>query len=87
MVSEQALRTNGEIFDSPETEKNVYYKKPVGVVTAITPWNFPLAMVTRKVSAAVAAGCSVILKPSELTPITAYELETCQLVQVSLLVC
>ena len=44
------------------------------MVAAITPWNFPLAMVTRKVSAAVAAGCSVILKPSELTPITALEL-------------
>ena len=73
--AEQALRTNGEIFDSPETEKKMFtIKKPVGVVAAITPWNFPLAMVTRKVSAAVAAGCSVILKPSELTPITAYEL-------------
>ena len=48
-----------------------YVKRPVGVVVAITPWNFPLAMVTRKVSAAIAAGCSVILKPSELTPLTA----------------
>ena len=48
-----------------------YVKRPVGVVVAITPWNFPLAMVTRKVSAAIAAGCSVILKPSELTPPTA----------------
>ena len=43
-------------------------------MAAITPWNFPLAMVTRKVSSAVAAGCAVILKPSELTPITALEL-------------
>ena len=48
-----------------------YIKRPVGVVVAITPWNFPLAMVTRKVSAALAAGCTVILKPSELTPLTA----------------
>ena len=48
-----------------------YVKRPVGVVVAITPWNFPLAMVTRKVAAAIAAGCSVILKPSELTPLTA----------------
>ena len=48
-----------------------FIKQPVGVVAAITPWNFPLAMVTRKVSAALAAGCSVILKPSELTPLTA----------------
>ena len=45
-----------------------YTKQPVGVVAAITPWNFPLAMVTRKVSAALAAGCTVVLKPSELTP-------------------
>ena len=48
-----------------------YVKQPVGVVAAITPWNFPLAMVTRKVSAALAAGCCVVLKPSELTPISA----------------
>ena len=48
-----------------------YIKQPVGVVAAITPWNFPLAMVTRKVGAALAAGCCVVLKPSELTPITA----------------
>ena len=48
-----------------------YTKQPVGVVAAITPWNFPLAMVTRKVSAALAAGCTVVLKPSELTPLTA----------------
>ena len=73
--AEQALRLKGELFDSPEKEKKMFtMKQPIGVVAAITPWNFPLAMVTRKVSAAVAAGCSVILKPSELTPITALEL-------------
>jgi succinate-semialdehyde dehydrogenase/glutarate-semialdehyde dehydrogenase len=73
--AEQALRVKGEIFESPESEKKMFtMKQPIGVVAAITPWNFPLAMVTRKVSAAVAAGCSVILKPSELTPITALEL-------------
>ncbi len=73
--AEQALRTSGEIFESPENEKKMFIiKQPVGVVAAITPWNFPLAMVTRKVAAAVASGCSIILKPSELTPITALEL-------------
>ena len=71
-AAEQSLRSNGKIFESPELDKKMFYiKKPVGVVAAITPWNFPLAMVTRKVAAAIAAGCSVILKPSELTPLTA----------------
>ena len=73
--AEQALRTSGEIFESPENKKKMFIiKQPIGVVAAITPWNFPLAMVTRKVAAAVASGCSIILKPSELTPITALEL-------------
>lgn len=68
----QCLRNCGKIFESPEQTKRMFYvKQPVGVVAAITPWNFPLAMVTRKVCAALAAGCCVILKPSELTPITA----------------
>ena len=71
-AAEQSLRSNGKIFESPELDKRMFYiKKPVGVVAAITPWNFPLAMVSRKVAAAIAAGCSVILKPSELTPLTA----------------
>jgi succinate-semialdehyde dehydrogenase/glutarate-semialdehyde dehydrogenase len=46
-------------------------QQPVGVVAMITPWNFPLAMITRKVAPALAAGCTVVLKPSELTPLTA----------------
>ena len=71
-AAEQALRSEGKLFESPENDKKMFYiKQPIGVVVAITPWNFPLAMVTRKVSAAIAAGCSVILKPSELTPLTA----------------
>ena len=71
-AAEQSLGSYGKIFESPELDKKMFYiKKPVGVVAAITPWNFPLAMVTRKVAAAIAAGCSVILKPSELTPLTA----------------
>lgn len=74
-AAEQSLRIKGDIFESPEVGKKMFtVKQPIGVVVAITPWNFPLAMVTRKVSAAVAAGCTVILKPSELTPITALEL-------------
>lgn len=48
--------------------------RPIGVAPAITPWNFPAAMVTRKVAPALAAGCPVVLKPSELTPLTALEL-------------
>ena len=68
----QILRSCGKIFESPESSKKMFYiKEPIGVVAAITPWNFPLAMVTRKVCAAIAAGCTVILKPSELTPLTA----------------
>ena len=71
-AAEQALRSEGKLLESPENNKKMFYiKRPVGVVVAITPWNFPLAMVTRKVSAALAAGCTVILKPSELTPLTA----------------
>ena len=73
--AEQALRIKSDIFESPESGKKLFtIRNPIGVVAAITPWNFPLAMVTRKVSSAVAAGCAVILKPSELTPITALEL-------------
>ena len=49
-------------------------KQPVGVVSAITPWNFPFSMITRKVAPALAAGCTVVLKPSEQTPLTAYAL-------------
>ncbi len=73
--AEQALRIKSDIFEPPELGKKLFtIRSPIGVVAAITPWNFPLAMVTRKVSSAVAAGCTVILKPSELTPITALEL-------------
>ena len=46
-------------------------KQPIGVVAAITPWNFPIAMITRKVSSALAAGCTIVVKPSEETPLCA----------------
>ena len=57
--AEQALRIKSDIFESPESGKKLFtIRNPIGVVAAITPWNFPLAMVTRKVSSAVAAGCA-----------------------------
>ncbi|QIV96683.1 succinate-semialdehyde dehydrogenase/glutarate-semialdehyde dehydrogenase [Allofrancisella inopinata] len=71
--AEKAKRIDSRIFEPNfgNVEGRVDYQ-PVGVVAAITPWNFPIAMVTRKVAPAIAAGCSVILKPSALTPLTAF---------------
>ena len=71
--AEKANRIDGRIFDPnlENIEGRVDYQ-PVGVVAAITPWNFPFAMITRKVAPAIAAGCSVVLKPSELTPLSAF---------------
>ncbi|MET1257061.1 NAD-dependent succinate-semialdehyde dehydrogenase [Aliikangiella maris] len=73
--AEEARRTNGAVL--PMNNKNqraLVIKRPVGVVSAITPWNFPGAMILRKASAALAAGCSFIVKPSELTPLSALAL-------------
>ncbi|MBK9236451.1 MAG: NAD-dependent succinate-semialdehyde dehydrogenase [Rhodoferax sp.] len=70
--AEEAKRINGETlpqFDN--TRRLIVLKQPIGVCAAITPWNFPLAMITRKVAPALAAGCTVIIKPAELTPLTA----------------
>ncbi|MFX8180056.1 aldehyde dehydrogenase family protein, partial [Acinetobacter baumannii] len=53
------------------TKRYLVIKQAVGVCAAITPWNFPLAMITRKVAPALAAGCPVIIKPAEATPLTA----------------
>jgi len=73
--SEEAKRVYGDIIPSNDTSKRItVIKQPVGVVGAITPWNFPSAMITRKVSPALAAGCTVVLKPSELTPLSALAL-------------
>ena len=70
--AEEARRAYGEIIPAPVANQRIMVTRhPVGVVAAITPWNFPLAMVTRKCAPALAAGCTVILKPSELTPLTA----------------
>ncbi len=69
---EEARRAYGEIIPAPAADHRIMVTRhPVGVVAAITPWNFPLAMVTRKCAPALAAGCTVVLKPSELTPLTA----------------
>ena len=69
--AEQSKRIKGNILSSNDNDKKMLtLKQPIGVVSAITPWNFPVAMVTRKASAAIAAGCTVVLKPSELTPIS-----------------
>ena len=70
--AEEAKRINGETL--PQFDNNrrlMVLKQPIGVCAAITPWNFPLAMITRKVAPALAAGCPVIIKPAELTPLTA----------------
>ncbi|KAK3428450.1 succinate-semialdehyde dehydrogenase, mitochondrial [Eucalyptus grandis] len=70
--SEEAKRVYGDIIPAPLADRRLFVlKQPVGVVGAITPWNFPLAMITRKVGPALACGCTVVIKPSELTPLTA----------------
>ena len=73
--SEEARRVYGDIIPAHTTATRLLtLKQAVGVVAAITPWNFPAAMITRKVGAALAAGCTVLVKPSELTPLTALAL-------------
>jgi succinate-semialdehyde dehydrogenase/glutarate-semialdehyde dehydrogenase len=70
--AEEATRAYGDVVPSHKPGARVLVlKEPVGVVAAITPWNFPLAMVTRKLAPALAAGCTVVLKPSEETPLSA----------------
>jgi len=73
--SEEAKRIYGDVIASPrEGARIVVLKEPVGVCAAITPWNFPAAMVTRKAAPALAAGCTMVLKPAEQTPLTALAL-------------
>ncbi|KQU85379.1 NAD-dependent succinate-semialdehyde dehydrogenase [Variovorax sp. Root318D1] len=70
--AEEAKRVNGEVL--PQFDNNrrlLVMRQAIGVCAAITPWNFPLAMITRKVAPALAAGCTVVIKPAELTPLTA----------------
>ncbi|GEO28073.1 NAD-dependent succinate-semialdehyde dehydrogenase [Alicyclobacillus acidoterrestris] len=71
--AEEAKRVYGDIIPASAANKRIMViRQPVGVVAAITPWNFPAQMVTRKLAPALAAGCTVVLKPSEHTPLTAY---------------
>jgi succinate-semialdehyde dehydrogenase/glutarate-semialdehyde dehydrogenase len=72
---EEAKRVYGDTIPSPATDKRiVVIKEPIGVCSAITPWNFPAAMITRKVGPALAAGCTIVVKPAEATPLTAFAL-------------
>jgi len=73
--AEEARRVYGEIVAPPVPGKRLWVlKQPIGVVGAITPWNFPATMVTRKIAPALAAGCAVVLKPASATPLTAVAL-------------
>ncbi len=70
--AEEARRVYGEIVPSPWTDKRILVtREPIGVAAAITPWNFPAGMIARKAAAALAAGCTMVIKPSELTPFSA----------------
>jgi len=71
--SEEARRIYGDTIPGPAADKRIVtIKQPVGVVACITPWNFPIAMLTRKVGAALAAGCTVVCKPANATPLSAF---------------
>jgi succinate-semialdehyde dehydrogenase/glutarate-semialdehyde dehydrogenase len=73
--AEEARRIGGHEVAAPERNRRIFVRKePIGVSAAITPWNFPAAMITRKCAPALAAGCTVIVKPSELTPYSALAL-------------
>ena len=70
--AEEAKRVYGDTIPAPTADRRILVlKEPVGVCAAITPWNFPNAMITRKVAPALAAGCTIVIKPSELTPFSA----------------
>ena len=77
--SEEVKRLEGDILPPPVKGRRVLVtRQPVGVAALVTPWNFPIAMITRKAAAALAAGCAVVLKPSEETPLSALALaEVC----------
>lgn len=73
--AEEAKRVCGDTIPSSSDDKRIMVlKQPIGVVSAITPWNFPNAMITRKAAAAMAAGCTFVVRPSELTPLSALAL-------------
>ncbi len=73
--AEEGKRVYGDIIPSPRADARIVVtKQPIGVCVAITPWNFPAAMITRKAGAALAAGCSIVIKPASQTPYTALAL-------------
>jgi succinate-semialdehyde dehydrogenase/glutarate-semialdehyde dehydrogenase len=73
--SEEAVRLNGEMSTAPSGANRILVEyQPIGVAVLVTPWNFPAAMATRKIAPALAAGCTVVLKPATETPLTAYAL-------------
>jgi len=73
--AEEGKRTYGDIIPTPSNDRRIVaLKQPIGVVAAITPWNFPLAMITRKCAPALAAGCPVVIKPASETPLCALAL-------------
>jgi succinate-semialdehyde dehydrogenase/glutarate-semialdehyde dehydrogenase len=73
--AEEAKRISGDVMSSTWTDKRmVVLKQPIGVCVSITPWNFPIAMITRKVAPALAAGCTIVVKPAEQTPLSALAL-------------
>ncbi|MES2758261.1 MAG: NADP-dependent succinate-semialdehyde dehydrogenase [Pseudomonadota bacterium] len=73
--AEEAKRIEGDTLQSPWPDRRlVVTREPIGVCAAITPWNFPAAMITRKVGPALAAGCPIVVKPAELTPFSAFAL-------------
>ena len=70
---EEAKRIDGDVIPGPSPDKRIVcIKQPVGVVAAITPWNFPNAMIARKAAPALAAGCSIVIKPASETPLSAF---------------
>jgi succinate-semialdehyde dehydrogenase / glutarate-semialdehyde dehydrogenase len=73
--AEEAKRVTGDVLASPWRDKRMMVlRQPIGVCAAITPWNFPIAMITRKVAPAIAAGCTIVIKPAEQTPLSALAL-------------
>jgi succinate-semialdehyde dehydrogenase/glutarate-semialdehyde dehydrogenase len=73
--AEEANRVNGDVLASPAADRRlITLKQPIGVCAAITPWNFPIAMITRKIAPALAAGCTIVIKPAEQTPLSALAL-------------
>ncbi|HEX7634854.1 MAG TPA: NAD-dependent succinate-semialdehyde dehydrogenase [Noviherbaspirillum sp.] len=73
--AEEAKRVSGDVMTSTWSDKRLLtIRQPIGICAAITPWNFPIAMITRKVAPAIAAGCTIVIKPAEQTPLSALAL-------------